>query len=295
MGGLQGPAGPRGGPGGAGVVDTARARRATLVVLDGFRSMRGFLPDDQAARVPLFAGREARVARRHAAGAGGGRRDRPHPGPGAVGLRRDPLPAPHRVRRWAPAPGGGAQVRGGPAGGPAPFAITADGLYVYPRLDRWYRCGRRPASTARAAFGIEELDRILGGGLQRGDRHAGGGHARRRQDAAGPAPAGGGRGGASRGSSPASRKSAAQLRQKARTFGLGLEAAEAAQQLRAAHRPARSGRRPRGVADAGADRGPQRAAPGHQLGHGARGRRRPRGADVHHWRPTCAAGTSPPT
>src|SRR3712207_8475509 len=37
------------------VVDTARARRASLVVLDGFRSMRGFLPDDQAAAQFLYS------------------------------------------------------------------------------------------------------------------------------------------------------------------------------------------------------------------------------------------------
>ena len=31
------------------VIDTARTRNASLVVLNGFRSIRGFLPSDQAA------------------------------------------------------------------------------------------------------------------------------------------------------------------------------------------------------------------------------------------------------
>jgi hypothetical protein len=43
------------------IVETARAQNATLVVLDGFRSMRGFLADDPAAAHFLYSLRAKRA------------------------------------------------------------------------------------------------------------------------------------------------------------------------------------------------------------------------------------------
>jgi circadian clock protein KaiC len=61
------------------------------------------------------------------------------------------------------------KVRGAaPLLGAHPFTIGADGVYVYPRLESVVPTSEPPWTGDRAAFGLPEIDQMLGGGLNVG-------------------------------------------------------------------------------------------------------------------------------
>ena len=149
------------------VLATARERHAALVVLDGFRSIRGFLEDDQAAAGFLYS-LGAKLA---LSGATllvlveGNAEDRIRDPEQSV---CDVIFSLTRIVR-----GGGhrrqlevMKVRGAaPVGGVHPFSIDTSGIYVYPRLESVVPTAEPEWSGERAAFGIPQLDQMLGGGL----------------------------------------------------------------------------------------------------------------------------------
>ena len=152
------------------IVETARARRATLVVLDGFRSIRSFLPDDQAAARFLYSlgAKLALLGTTLLVLVEGDAEDRIRDPEQSV---CDVILSLHRVVH-----GGGhrrqievLKVRGAaPLTGVHPFTIDARGIYVYPRLESVVPASEPPWTGARAGFGIPEIDRRLGGGLNVG-------------------------------------------------------------------------------------------------------------------------------
>jgi circadian clock protein KaiC len=52
--------------------------------------------------------------------------------------------------------------------GAHPYAISGDGIVVYPRLETWERPAPRPSAPGRASLGDPAFDAALGGGLLRG-------------------------------------------------------------------------------------------------------------------------------
>jgi circadian clock protein KaiC len=152
------------------IVGTAHSLRASLVILDGFRSIRGFMADDQAAAEFLYS-LGAQLALRGATLlvlVEGDATDRIRDPEQSV---CDVILSLHRVVR-----GGGhrreievLKVRGAaPLAGLHPFAIDERGLTVYPRLESLVPVETPPWSSARAGFGIPAMDRLIGGGLNVG-------------------------------------------------------------------------------------------------------------------------------
>jgi circadian clock protein KaiC len=152
------------------VVETTRDRRASLVILDGFRSMRGFLADDQAAAQFLYSlgAKLALLSATLIVLVEGDATDRIRDPEQSVcdvilSLRRRVHGGGHRRELEV------LKVRGAaPLAGVHPFTIQAEGLYVYPRLESVVPTDAPVWTGDRATFGIPEIDQLLGGGLNVG-------------------------------------------------------------------------------------------------------------------------------
>lgn len=152
------------------IVATAQAQRASLVILDGFRSMRGFLPGDQAAAELVYSlgAKLALLGATLLVLVEGDAQDRVRDPEQSV---CDVILSLHRVVR-----GGGhrreievLKVRGAaPLAGLHPFTIDDSGVRVYPRLESAVP-GDSPIWTGtRLGFGIPRIDTLIGGGLNVG-------------------------------------------------------------------------------------------------------------------------------
>jgi circadian clock protein KaiC len=216
------------------IVATAREQRASLVVLDGFRGMREILAEreqivqflytlgaklallgattlivvegdpDESARYPELTVCDAIIAlRRRLQG--------------------------NRSRRLLEV----VKIRGAaPLEGIHPYTISADGLAVYPRFESIVAT-REPAwDPARLDFGLPDVDAMLGGGLTVGTTTLVAGSPGVGKTLLGLHFVTTG----ARHEEPALflgfMESAVQLREKARMFGLGLDAAEEAGRVR---------------------------------------------------------------
>jgi circadian clock protein KaiC len=152
------------------ILGTAQARRASLVILDGFRSMRGFLTGEQAAAEFLYSlgAKLALAGSTLLVLVEGDARDRIRDPEQSV---CDVILSLSRIVR-----GGGhrreievLKVRGAaPLAGLHPFRIDSDGMSVYPRLESVVPAESPPWTGERAGFGIPQLDSLTGGGLNVG-------------------------------------------------------------------------------------------------------------------------------
>jgi circadian clock protein KaiC len=152
------------------VMETAQKTRATLVVLDGFRSIRGFLPDDQAAAKFLYSlgAKLALLGSTLLVLVEGDAADRVRDPEQSV---CDVILSVHRIVR-----GGGhrrqlevLKVRGAaPLSGLHPFTITDRGVSIYPRLESVMGTDAAPWTSDRASFGIPGIDALIDGGLNVG-------------------------------------------------------------------------------------------------------------------------------
>jgi circadian clock protein KaiC len=212
------------------VIDTARKQHASLVVLDGFRSIRGFLPDDQAAAEFLYSlgARLALLGATLLVLVEGDATDRIRDPEQSV---CDVIVSLHRVVR-----GGGhrreievLKVRGAaPLAGLHPITIDARGLTVYPRLESVVPPDAGQWSPARAKFGIPETDALIGGGLNVGTSTLAAGTPGLGKTLLGLHFLAEGARQGQRGLFAGFTESTAQLRAKAQHFGIDLEAAERA-------------------------------------------------------------------
>ena len=215
------------------IVESARARCASLVVLDGFRSIRGFLPDDQAAAQFLYSlgAKLALLGVTLLVLVEGNATDRIRDPEQSV---CDIILSLDRVVR-----GGGhrrqlevLKVRGAaPLGGVHPFVIDSRGVYVYPRLESVIPAAAPARPAQRAAFGIAEVDHMLGGGLTTGTATLTAGTPGVGKTLLGLHFLAEGARRGETGLLAGFIEDAVQLRQKARAFGMDLEAAEAAGQI----------------------------------------------------------------
>jgi circadian clock protein KaiC len=149
------------------VIASAQKEHASLVILDGFRSIRGFLPDDQAAAEFLYSlgATLAMLGTTLIVLVEGNATDRIRDPEQSV---CDVILSLHRVIR-----GGGhrralevLKVRGAaPLAGLHPFAIDSNGLTVYPRLESVVPVDPGVWTPTRAGFGMAEIDELIGGGL----------------------------------------------------------------------------------------------------------------------------------
>jgi circadian clock protein KaiC len=152
------------------IVSTVRAQGASLVLLDGFRSMRGFLADEQAAAHFLYA-LGAKLALLGATTLviveGDPEQSNRYPELTVcdviVTLRRERHDSRHRrllevlkARGSAPLPG------------VHPFTINNTGLQIFPRLESVVAVSEPVWSPQRAALGVADLDALIGGGLNVG-------------------------------------------------------------------------------------------------------------------------------
>ena len=212
------------------VLDTARKQRAALVVLDGFRSIRGFLPDDQAAAEFLYSlgATLALLGATLLVLVEGDATDRIRDPEQSV---CDVILSLHRVVR-----GGGhrreievLKVRGAaPLAGLHPFTIDARGLTVYPRLESVVPPYSGQWSPARAPFGIPQMDALISGGLNAGTSTLAAGTPGLGKTLLGLHFLAEGARQGQRGLFAGFTESTAQLRAKAQHFGFDLEAAERA-------------------------------------------------------------------
>jgi circadian clock protein KaiC len=215
------------------VVETAMSRRASLVVLDGFRSIRGFLPSEQAAAGFLYSlgAKLALLGATLLVLVEGDAEDRIRDPEQSV---CDVIISLHRTVR-----GGGhrrqievLKVRGAaPLAGVHPFTIDASGLVVYPRLESVVPGTEPRWSDERAAFGVPEIDRMLGGGLNTGTSTLCAGTPGVGKTLLGLHFLAEGARRGEPGLFAGFIESAVQLRHKGRIFNLDLEAAEAAGHL----------------------------------------------------------------
>ncbi|MBV8716277.1 MAG: AAA family ATPase [Chloroflexi bacterium] len=212
------------------IVTTAQKQNASLVVLDGFRSIRGFLADDQAAAAFLYSlGATLALLRTTLLVLVEG---------DATDRIRDPeqsvcdvILALHRVIR-----GGGhrreievLKVRGAaPLAGLHPFTIDARGITIYPRLESVVPTDTPAWTSARAGFGIPKVDALIHGGLNVGTATLAAGTPGLGKTLLGLHFLAEGARQGERGLFVGFTENSSQLRAKARTFGIDLEAAEAA-------------------------------------------------------------------
>jgi len=212
------------------IVATARSQQASLVVIDGFRGMRRLLADDQSVAHFLYS----LGAKLSLLGATTLLVVEGDPGEAArypeitvcdviLTLRREHRAS--RQRRLLEV----MKARGSsPLEGVHPYTITQDGLTVFPRFESTLTAASRPEwESERAAFGIERLDAMLGGGLTAGTATLVAGSPGAGKTSLGLHLADQG----ARLGEPTLflgfMESAAQLREQARTFGLDLAAAAA--------------------------------------------------------------------
>jgi circadian clock protein KaiC len=216
------------------IVATARAQGASLVVLDGFRSMRGFLTDDQAAAHFLYS-LGAKLALLGATTLvlveGDPAESARYPELTVcdviLALRRERRDGRHR-RTLEVLKARGAR----PLGGDHPFVIDDTGIRIFPRFESVVAATEPAWNPRRAAFGVADLDALIGGGLNAGTVTLVAGSPGVGKTTLGLHFAGE----SVRTQEPVLylgfMESAAQLRQKARMHGMDLSAAEATGQLR---------------------------------------------------------------
>jgi circadian clock protein KaiC len=216
------------------IVATAREQRARLVILDGFRGMREILAQQEqivqflytlGAKLALLGATTLIVVE--------GDPDESARYPeltvcdAIIALRRR-LQG-NRSRRLLEV----VKIRGAsPLEGIHPYTISADGLAVYPRFES-VATAREPAwDPARLDFGLPDVDALLGGGLTTGTTTLAAGSPGVGKTLLGLHFVTTG----ARHEEPALflgfMESAVQLREKARMFGLGLDAAEEAGRVR---------------------------------------------------------------
>lgn len=216
------------------IIATARTQRATLVLLDGFRSMRRLLADDQTAAHFVYSlGAKLALLGATTVLLVEGDPDQTSRFPELtvcdviLALHRQSIGS--RDRRLLHM----LKARGlAPLTGSHPFVIDQDGLSVYPRFESVVGAVEPDWNPERAAFGIPELDALVGGGLNLGTTTL----------VAGSPGVGKTTLGlhflaeSTRAQEPALflgfMESPAQLREKARVFGMDLSEAEASGQLR---------------------------------------------------------------
>lgn len=152
------------------IVGTARAQRASLVVLDGFRSMRGYLPDDHGAAHFLYSlGAKLALLGATTLVIVEGNPDDSFGYPEltvcdvSVALRRERLDSRHRRLVEVLKSRGSSHL-----GGIHPFRISNAGLAVFPRFESVVGATEAAWQPGRAAFGIAALDALIGGGLNQG-------------------------------------------------------------------------------------------------------------------------------
>ena len=216
------------------ILSTARGQGASLVLLDGFRSMRGFLADEQAAAHFLYSlGAKLALLGATTLVIVEGDPEQPTRYPELtvcdliVTLRRERQDSRHRRLLEVLKARGAA-----PLAGVHPFTINNTGLEIFPRLESVVAATEPAWSPARAALGVADLDALIGGGLNvgtttllAGSPGVGKTTLSLHFTAEGV-----------RASEPVLylgfMESPAQLREKARVFGMHLGAAEAAGQVR---------------------------------------------------------------
>ena len=216
------------------VVQTARGVGASLVVLDGFRGLRGFLTDERevgqfvyslGAKLALLGATTMILVEGHPDETS--RYTEATVCDVVLALRRVRQDSRHRRLLEVLKARGAAPLEGA-----HPFTITADGLTVFPRFESLVGAAEPAWNPGRAGFGVAGLDRMLDGGLTvgtvtllAGTSGAGKTLLGLHFIAAG-ALAG----------DPALflgfLESPAQLREKARVFGMELDAAEAGGRVR---------------------------------------------------------------
>jgi circadian clock protein KaiC len=152
------------------IMTTAQQQRASLVILDGFRSMRGFLGDDQAAAHFLYSlGAKLAMLGMTTLVLVEGDPGEPTRYPELticdmiVVLRRER--AESRQRRTLEV----LKARGSrPLGGDHPFVIDDTGIAIFPRFESVVTATEPAWNADRAGFGIADLDALMGGGLNAG-------------------------------------------------------------------------------------------------------------------------------
>ena len=149
------------------IVATAREQRATLVVIDGFRTMRRYLADDLLIAHFLYSlGAKLTLRGATTLVTTEGEPDGPVRYPELtvcdiiLGLHRERRGGRHRRLLDV------MKARGAPAlDGIHPFDISRAGITVHPRLESVVSPSVPTPPPGRAAFGIRDIDALLGGGL----------------------------------------------------------------------------------------------------------------------------------
>jgi circadian clock protein KaiC len=216
------------------IVATAHAEHAALVVLDGFQSMRGFLGDDQTVAYFLYSlGAKLALLGVTTLVVVEGDPEEVGRYPELIvcdvilALRRQRQGS--RRRRLLEV----LKARGSmPLEGDHAFTVNQTGVAIFPRFESFV-AAREPAwNPERAAFGIPELDALIGGGLNVGTTTLVAGSPGVGKTLLGVHFAAEG----ARAGEPVLflgfMESATQLREKARVFGMDVSAAEASGQLR---------------------------------------------------------------
>lgn len=211
------------------VVESARKAHASLVVLDGFRSIRGFLPNDQAAAQFLYSlgAKLSLLKATLLVLVEGDATDRIRDPEQSVcdvilSLSRVVRSGGHRRQIEV------LKVRGArPLAGVHPFTIDQSGLYVYPRLESVVPADTPPWSNQRAGFGLPVIDRLISGGLNVGTATLAAGTPGLGKTLLGLHFLAEGARLGEPGLFAGFTENAVQLRHKAATFGLPLDAAEA--------------------------------------------------------------------
>lgn len=216
------------------IVATARAQRASLVVLDGFRSIRGFLSDDQeAARFMYSVGAKLALLGATTVVVIEGEPDLPVRYPELtvadviLSLRRERRGSRERRLLEVIKSRGSAHLDG-----THPFLIDQDGLHIFPHFESSVTPAEPAWNPGRAGFGIDGVDTLLGGGLNVGTTTLAAGSPGVGKTLLGLSFAAQGVGRGEPVLFLGFMESAAQLREKARVFGLDLEGAEASGQVR---------------------------------------------------------------
>lgn len=217
------------------IVATARAQKASLVVLDGFRSMRGFMDEDHQAAAYFLYSLGAKLALMGATTLVVVEGDPDEAGrygeltvcDTVVALRRDLQHSRHRRVLEV------LKTRGAtPLEGAHPFTLDHTGLTIFQRFETWATAVEPAWNPARAGFGVPGLDALIGGGLNVGTTTLMAGSPGIGKTLLGLHFIAEG----ARAQEPVLflgfMESPAQLREKARVFGMDLGAAEAAGRAR---------------------------------------------------------------
>jgi circadian clock protein KaiC len=152
------------------IVATARGQNAKLVVIDGFRSIRGYLADDQAAAHFLYSvGAKLALLGTTTLVIVEGDPDDTSAYPELtvsdviLALRRERLDSRHRRVLEVFKSRGSTHLDG-----THPFSISDRGLTVFPRFESHVAASEPAWQAGRAAFGVPDLDALIGGGLNVG-------------------------------------------------------------------------------------------------------------------------------